>query len=120
VGRNLRIPSVLAQRVKEEFFPHLWRCHIEKLFNVPVDFKMLVNCGLQANFKLPLGIFDVVALCSRESFLLKAFVNRVNLRLIIRIVRFWRSMYDVLTNCGSGFPVTTLDIDSLLEGCHRF
>ena len=47
-----------------------------------------------------------------ESFLLKAFVNLVNLRLIIRIVRFWRSMYEVLTNCGSGFPVTTLDIDS--------
>jgi hypothetical protein len=32
-----------------------------------------------------------------STFLLKAFVRRVNLRMLIRIVRFWRSTYDVET-----------------------
>lgn len=39
------------------------------------------------------------------NFLLKAFVNRVNLRMCIRIVRFWRSTYDVEMCAGSGSPV---------------
>ena len=30
-----------------------------------------------------------------DSFLLNAFVGRVNLRLIMRSVRFWRPMYEV-------------------------
>ena len=35
----------------------------------------------------------------------KAFVSRVNRRMLIRIVRLWRSIQDVLTCFGSGLPV---------------
>jgi len=36
--------------------------------------------------------------------LLKALVSRVNLRMHIRIVRFWRSMSDVLMASSRGAP----------------
>jgi len=39
-------------------------------------------------------------------FLEKALVSRVNRRIDLRIVRFWRSTYDVLTCAGSGSPST--------------
>jgi len=41
-----------------------------------------------------------------SSFLLKAFVNRVNRRLLIRNVRFWRSTWLVDTNERTGLPTT--------------
>ena len=41
-----------------------------------------------------------------STFLEKAFVSLVNRRIDIRIVRFWRSTYDVLTCFGFGLPVT--------------
>jgi hypothetical protein len=43
-----------------------------------------------------------------RSFLLKAFVNRVNRRMDTLMVRFWRSTYEVLMWTGSGLPVIGL------------
>src|SRR5882672_12664383 len=51
------------------------------------------KCRAQAAFKC-------------NSFLEKAFVNRVNRRSCIRIVRFCLSMCDVEIRLGLGFPVT--------------
>jgi hypothetical protein len=42
-----------------------------------------------------------------SSFLLKAFVNRVNRRIPVLIVRFCRSMYEVLMCFESGLPIPT-------------
>src|SRR5574337_173742 len=41
------------------------------------------------------------------AFLLNAFVKRVNRRIDIRMVRFWRSICEVLMCFGSGLPCRT-------------
>jgi hypothetical protein len=40
-----------------------------------------------------------------SSFLLNPFVNRVNRRIFIRIVKFCRSMYEVEISASSGSPL---------------
>ena len=42
-----------------------------------------------------------------STFFENAFVGRVNRRMLIRIVRFWRSTNDVEMCFGSGLPVMT-------------
>ena len=42
---------------------------------------------------------------SSQTALQMAFVSRVNLRMLIRIVRLCRSLWHVLTCFGSGLPV---------------
>jgi hypothetical protein len=39
------------------------------------------------------------------TFLLKPFVSLVSRRMCMRIVRFWRSTYDVLMGFGFGLPI---------------
>lgn len=52
-------------------------------------------------------------LSGRSVFFEKAFVSRVNRRICIRIVRFFRSMCEVHIRSGSALPVLTLDMTCL-------